>query len=216
MSAVGAVNAEHREPPAAGAVAESRLASLSSNRYEYWKVAVRSFGEHPLAGVGTSGFAVEWLRERPFDESVRDAHSLYLETAAELGIVGLLALALSSPGVVRAARDAIRAEGGAAVAAAAGTLAVLAAAHAALDGPGAAGHRADRDPAHRAGRRGSRGRQLGLSRSAGVAHEPRGELGEDEAAEQRAGEPQQVARDGAPHAAKPHSPSCPSTVRWYR
>jgi hypothetical protein len=132
VSAVGAVNAEQREPPAAGAVAESRLASLSSNRFEYWKVASRTFADHPLAGVGTSGFAVEWLRERPFDESVRDAHSLYLETAAELGIVGLLALALFLAGVAIATRDAIRAEGGAALAAAAGTLAVLAA-HAALD-----------------------------------------------------------------------------------
>jgi len=47
-----------------------------------------------------------WLRERPFRESVRDAHSLYLETAAELGLVGLAALALLLGGVAAAARRA--------------------------------------------------------------------------------------------------------------
>ena len=36
---------------------------------------------------------VEWLQRREIAEGVRDAHSLYLETAAELGLVGLLALA---------------------------------------------------------------------------------------------------------------------------
>ena len=40
------------------------------------------------AGIGTGSFRVEWLLRRDRDESVRDAHSLYLETAAELGLVG--------------------------------------------------------------------------------------------------------------------------------
>ena len=40
------------------------------------------------------------------DESVRDAHSLYLETAAELGLVGLAALLALFGGVVVAARRA--------------------------------------------------------------------------------------------------------------
>jgi hypothetical protein len=54
--------------------------------------------------VGTGGFRVEWLKRRPFAESVRDAHSLYLETGAELGLVGLLALAAFLAGAVLAAR----------------------------------------------------------------------------------------------------------------
>ena len=76
----------HRRP------APGRLASVQSNRYEYWRVALRSFGDHPLLGEGSGGFRVVWLRERPFRESVRDAHSLYLETAAELGLAGLACL----------------------------------------------------------------------------------------------------------------------------
>jgi O-antigen ligase len=87
-----------------------RLASTGSNRYEYWKVALDTFAEHPLAGVGSGGFATEWLTHRPIDEVVRDAHSLYLETLAELGLVGLLALALALGGVVACARAAYRAD----------------------------------------------------------------------------------------------------------
>ena len=78
-----------RDEPESG---PGRLASVQSNRYAYWKVAVEVFADHPLRGEGTGSFRTAWLRERPFRESVRDAHSLYLETAAELGIVGLLAL----------------------------------------------------------------------------------------------------------------------------
>jgi O-antigen ligase len=83
-----------------------RLASAQSNRYEYWQVAVRTFADHPLAGVGAGGFQAEWLRERPFRESVRDAHSLYLETLAELGLVGFAALLTLFAGVALGARRA--------------------------------------------------------------------------------------------------------------
>ena len=43
---------------------------------------------------------------RTHAESVRDAHSLYLETAAELGLVGLAALLALLGGVAAAARRA--------------------------------------------------------------------------------------------------------------
>ena len=83
-----------------------RLVSAQSNRYDYWGIAVDTFAEHPLRGIGTGSFRVEWLLHRDRDESVRDAHSLYLETAAELGIIGLAALAALFGGVVAAARHA--------------------------------------------------------------------------------------------------------------
>jgi O-Antigen ligase len=79
-----------------------RLASVQSNRYAYWKAAARAFADHPLRGEGSGSFRAIWLRERPFRESVRDAHSLYLETAAELGLVGLLALGCLIAGCVLA------------------------------------------------------------------------------------------------------------------
>ena len=93
--------------PAAGAD-PARLASAESNRYAYWQVALEAFADHPLAGVGSGGFRVEWRRERDVLDPARDAHSLYLETAAELGLVGLLLLgaAIARRGRQRAARAA--------------------------------------------------------------------------------------------------------------
>ena len=60
---------------AAGAGAE-RLTTVSSNRYEYWRVGARAFAEHPLAGLGAGGFRVFWLQEREIGEAVKDTHSL--------------------------------------------------------------------------------------------------------------------------------------------
>jgi len=84
-----------------------RLTTVSSNRYEYWRVGVQAFAEHPLDGLGAGGFRVAWLQERPIAEAVRDVHSLELEIAAELGLPGLLAFALAVAGVVAAARRAL-------------------------------------------------------------------------------------------------------------
>jgi hypothetical protein len=104
------------DDPGAGA---QRLASVQSNRYAYWKVAVATFADHPLRGQGSGSFRAIWLRERDFRESIRDAHSLYLETAAELGLGGLLALALLIAGCAVAAVRAGPALPGAAAALAA-------------------------------------------------------------------------------------------------
>jgi hypothetical protein len=92
-------------PLSAGA---TRLVTLQSNRYAYWRVALRAFRDEPLRGVGAGGWAVYWLRHRPFNEFAKDAHSLPLQTAAELGLVGLLLLTAFVGGVALAARDAYR------------------------------------------------------------------------------------------------------------
>jgi O-Antigen ligase len=107
--AVAATNETRPElrKPATGAT-PSRLVSVDSNRYRYWEVALDVFAEHPIAGRGSGGFRVEWLNRRDVDESVVDAHSLPIETAAELGLVGLLFLALLLGGVAAAARQAYR------------------------------------------------------------------------------------------------------------
>jgi hypothetical protein len=85
-----------------------RLGTVESNRYEYWRVAAGVFADHPLAGHGSGSFRVDWLRERDFRERVADAHSLYAETAAELGVLGLAALALFLGGIALAAATALR------------------------------------------------------------------------------------------------------------
>lgn len=88
----------------------SRLTSVSSNRYAYWKLGVQTFADHPLKGVGAGGFRVVWLRERPIAEGVNEVHSLELEMANELGLPGLLAFLLLLGGVAVAARRALARE----------------------------------------------------------------------------------------------------------
>ena len=109
----------------------SRLATLQSDRYDYWRVALRAFSDQPLRGIGAGGWSVYWLRLRHYDVGAQDAHSLPLQTAAELGLVGLALLAAFLAGVAFAARDAHRV----APALAAGPLAAFVAyvAHAPLD-----------------------------------------------------------------------------------
>src|SRR5688572_32377562 len=53
--------------------------SATSNRADYWRVAWEAAGEQPLRGLGPGGFGPAWLRERPYDEPAKDAHSLPLE-----------------------------------------------------------------------------------------------------------------------------------------
>jgi hypothetical protein len=87
-------------PPATGGDLNKRLFSLSSNgRLPLWRVAVHEFEAHPVAGGGPGSYEQEWLRHRTISAKVRDAHSLYLETLAETGVVGmaLLGLALLAP-----------------------------------------------------------------------------------------------------------------------
>lgn len=122
-------SAERTTAPLSGGA--SRLATLQSNRYAYWRVALHAFGDEPLRGVGAGGWAVYWLRQRPFDEGAQDAHSLYLQTAAELGLIGLALLAAFLGGVAWAARDALTVAPGLAAGPIAGF--VVWAAHVALD-----------------------------------------------------------------------------------
>src|SRR3954447_5266242 len=97
-------------PAAATGASAARLTQAGSNRGRYWAVAVREVGRHPLRGIGAGGFGVAWLRERTIDERVQDAHSLYVETAAEIGLVALALLALFLGGVGAAAGRALRSD----------------------------------------------------------------------------------------------------------
>jgi O-Antigen ligase len=81
----------------------ARLASIDTNRYRYWEVAGETFADHPVVGIGSAGFAVEWLKVRDRVDVSGDAHSIYLETAAELGLVGVAFLLLFVGGVGMAA-----------------------------------------------------------------------------------------------------------------
>jgi hypothetical protein len=71
----------------------SRVFSLSSNgRSDLWRAAWHEFESRPLLGGGAGSFEQYWRAHRSSTLEVRDAHSLYLETLAELGVVGLALL----------------------------------------------------------------------------------------------------------------------------
>ena len=85
---------------------------FGENRPRYWRVAWRDFTENPVLGSGAGTFDEFWLDWRTVDSYARDAHTLYLETLAELGIPGLMLLlsALLPPLILlRRGRDPLRA-----------------------------------------------------------------------------------------------------------
>jgi hypothetical protein len=108
-----------------------RLVTLQSNRYAYWSVALKAFRAEPLHGVGAGGWSVWWLRYRTVREFAQDAHSLPLQTLAELGIVGAALLVTFFAGVARTAREVLRIDRTAAAGAIGGLVVYLA--HAPLD-----------------------------------------------------------------------------------
>jgi hypothetical protein len=75
----------HSENPSA------RLGSVGNDgRIPQWHAAIDAFDEEPLLGKGAGTYVNQWLRHRPYDFTVINAHSLYVEVMGELGIVGLL------------------------------------------------------------------------------------------------------------------------------
>ncbi len=70
--------------------ARSRLTDTANNgRIDHWRVALDASRSDRLKGGGAGTYELAWARQRPFQFIVLDGHSLYLETLAELGIVGL-------------------------------------------------------------------------------------------------------------------------------
>jgi hypothetical protein len=89
----------HRRPPAvvavlliAGALAVAvLLTGATEPRSSYYHVAWHEYVTHPLLGSGAGTFGRYWLQSGRFAQwgGALDAHSLYLETLAELGPIGL-------------------------------------------------------------------------------------------------------------------------------
>jgi O-antigen ligase len=70
-----------------------RLVDPSNNgRGDLWRAALHGFSAAPLQGRGAGMYEVIWEQHRPRFAFVVNAHSLYLETMAELGLPGLLLL----------------------------------------------------------------------------------------------------------------------------
>jgi tetratricopeptide (TPR) repeat protein len=75
---------------------EAHFGQLSgANRHEFWRVAIKAFEEKPVLGHGAGTYRFSWDQLRHISVANLDAHSLYLQAFAELGVIGgVLVLAM--------------------------------------------------------------------------------------------------------------------------
>jgi hypothetical protein len=71
------------------------ISSTGSGRWQLWTSAVDEWETKPVFGRGAGSYQSWWMEHASLPLFVRDAHSLWLETLAELGVVGLLLLVLA-------------------------------------------------------------------------------------------------------------------------
>jgi tetratricopeptide (TPR) repeat protein len=67
----------------------THFATLGTNRYDLWRVALNEFREHPLAGAGGRAIGTMYLGEARTDDTPKRAHSLELDVLSETGVIGL-------------------------------------------------------------------------------------------------------------------------------
>jgi hypothetical protein len=90
---------------------EDWASSLQPSRPELWLAALRLWRQHPLLGVGPDNFRRLYpeviapvRRGRQFTDQRMHANSFYLETLADLGLAGAVALALLMVEILSRAR----------------------------------------------------------------------------------------------------------------
>lgn len=92
-----------------GTDVRSRLTASGNNgRIAMWRIARSAFTAEPVHGIGAGTYQLAWQRDRPNGFKVFDAHSLYLEALAELGVVGLALLLVLLGGIVFALAAGLR------------------------------------------------------------------------------------------------------------
>ena len=74
----------------AAPVAGEFATAAGNGRYQWWTEALDAFGSKPLTGIGAGNYELYWNAHHTLPVVVADAHSLYIETLAELGPLGLI------------------------------------------------------------------------------------------------------------------------------
>jgi hypothetical protein len=89
----------------AGFTESHLLSGGGSGRWQFWSAAADEYEAHRAFGGGAGSFESWWAQHGTLPYFVRDAHSLYVETLGELGIVGLgLLVAAFGCGLLAAGR----------------------------------------------------------------------------------------------------------------
>jgi O-Antigen ligase len=92
--------------PAGG---EARLLSVRpESRLALWDAAIDAYHEDEFRGTGAGTYPLTWERHRESEGHLLDAHSLYLESLADLGLVGTLALVIALVSILAAFAFRIR------------------------------------------------------------------------------------------------------------
>lgn len=73
-------------------------------RWSYWNAALHDYAAHPVLGSGAGSFGRYWAEHKTTRLGALDAHSLFVESLAELGLVGLALVAAFFVTVFLAAR----------------------------------------------------------------------------------------------------------------
>ena len=100
--------------------------SLGSQRYDFWRVALKEFAQHPVVGIGADNFQETYLRLRHSDEEPFYPHSTEFRALLDTGVVGGLLLAGAIVAALWAAGRAMRRRAGLGAAAATGAVATFA------------------------------------------------------------------------------------------
>jgi O-Antigen ligase len=79
----------------------------SSGRYQFWETGLDAFASDPVTGIGAGNYELYWNQHGSLPLVVNDAHSLFVETLAELGLVGAALLLATLIALVLAARRAL-------------------------------------------------------------------------------------------------------------
>jgi tetratricopeptide (TPR) repeat protein len=64
------------------------ISTGGTNRWDFWRVAMRQVDKHPALGIGADNFAVDYVRERRSNEEPLYPHSLEVRILLGTGIVG--------------------------------------------------------------------------------------------------------------------------------
>jgi tetratricopeptide (TPR) repeat protein len=99
-------------PQSSSPVTAHLLSSGSSGRWQQWATAIDEFETAPAIGRGAGSYQAWWAQHGSIPGFIQDAHSLYLETLGELGIVGfVLLVGALLTGVIAGARRALASRG---------------------------------------------------------------------------------------------------------
>jgi hypothetical protein len=117
LLALGAGSFAHREyskfvngsVASAGTQTRERLTDPANNgRLPLWRAALRIYDTQPLHGTGAGTYQLYYFRYRGKSGYVTDAHSLYLQSLAELGIVGFVLILIVVLGILTGLARRIR------------------------------------------------------------------------------------------------------------